>query len=509
MTEESGSSRAPDTEGAPPSFRATDHTEGQVIAAKYRLVRRLGEGGMASVWLAHNEALDIEVAIKFIRADLQHPGLTGRLLQEARAAARLGHPAIVRVSDFGKTDGDQPYIVMELLTGEDLAKQIAQRGPLPPVRAVRLLLPIAHALSAAHAKGIVHRDLKPDNVFLHQREGGGVQPKLVDFGIAKLKRDDEQRITQLGSAMGSPAYMSPEQARGLDVDPRADIWAFSIVLYETLTGKLPFDGPTYAALLCAILEGQPKPITELGVPDPQLWALISRGLEKEPERRWESMRELGTALAHWLQARGVADDVTGASLLSTWIDPQAESERPMLPSLSGAPLDEPRASLVQSAGDSATQLSFHDGVPVQPRTRKLSSLVAIGGSIGAVLLLGGVVVFMATRTKPSAEPPPTVAAPEAPKTELAPLAATTTGAPAPTPPPVASAPPAVEPTAAPEAEEPRPIAAKKPARPTGKAPPAKTAPAKTATPSKPTAEAPKTAPKPKPAESDLDIKTNL
>src|SRR5690606_25529507 len=107
-------------------------------------------------------------------------------------------------------------------------------------------------------------------------------PKLVDFGIAKLESKDDQRITQLGAAMGSPAYMSPEQARGLDVDPRADVWAFSILLYETLTAKLPFDGPTYAALLCAILESAPKPITELGVPEPELWALIAHGLEKEP-----------------------------------------------------------------------------------------------------------------------------------------------------------------------------------------------------------------------------------
>ena len=493
------------TEAAPASFRATDHKEGQLIGDKYRLVERLGEGGMASVWLAHNEALEIDVAVKFIRADLQHPGLTSRLLQEARAAAKLGHPAIVRVSDFGKTETQQPYIVMELLRGEDLAKVIAERGALNPVRAVRTLLPIVHALAAAHGKGIVHRDLKPDNVFLHQREGGGVQPKLVDFGIAKLKRDDDQRITQLGNAMGSPAYMSPEQARGLDVDHRADIWAFSVMMYEAVTGKLPFDGPTYAALLCAILEGQPPPITEVGVADPQLWALISRGLEKDPERRWSSMRELGTALAHWLSARNVVDDITGTSLMSTWIDPQPDSERPMQHSLPGIPslpdIDPRPKALAESVGDGATQLSFHEGVPVQPKRRSLASAMTIGGGIGGVLLLGAVVAFLAMRPRARAEPPASAPA-AAPTTEIAPLATDVVQAPAPA---VTSA-PSVEPTAEPGPPEEKADAAPKAKPPVQKPKVAAKSPAP-AKPKQVPATAPK--PKPKPADPELDIKTNF
>src|SRR5688572_9667183 len=184
-------------EMGPNSSRSSTYTEGQLIGDKYRLVRPLGEGGMAAVWLAQNETLDIQVAIKFIRSDMQHAGLSSRLLQEARAAARLGHPAIVRVIDFGKTETGDPYIVMELLSGEDLGASIKRRGTMPPMKAVRTLIPIVDALAVAHSKRIVHRDLKPENIFLSEGEGGKIQPKVVDFGIAKLEKDGMERITQL------------------------------------------------------------------------------------------------------------------------------------------------------------------------------------------------------------------------------------------------------------------------------------------------------------------------
>lgn len=280
-----------------PSAQSTPYVEGQLIGDKYRLVRCLGEGGMAAVWVAQNETLDIQVAIKFIRADMQHAGLNSRLLQEARAAARLGHPAIVRVIDFGKTEVGEPYIVMELLNGEDLGATLKRKGPMPAMKAVRTLIPIVDALATAHAKRIVHRDLKPENIFLAEGEGGKLQPKVVDFGIAKLEKDGMERITQLGATMGSPAYMSPEQARGLDVDPRSDIWALCVVLYEITTGNLPFVGNTYTALVCAILETQAQPTTELGVGDADFWAILAKGLSKTREDRWQSMRELGVALA--------------------------------------------------------------------------------------------------------------------------------------------------------------------------------------------------------------------
>jgi serine/threonine protein kinase len=166
---------------APRFYRA-----GDVIDGKYRLEGLLGKGGMGEVWTAHNETLGVLRALKLIPADLDSPESTDRLLREARAAARLADPAIVRVFDFGKTPWGDPYLVMELLSGEDLASVIRRRERLSALKAVRVLLPILRALCAAHAHGIVHRDLKPENIFLSKQPEGRIQPKLLDCGIAKL-----------------------------------------------------------------------------------------------------------------------------------------------------------------------------------------------------------------------------------------------------------------------------------------------------------------------------------
>ncbi len=292
---------------------------GVVVGGKYRLVRCLGEGGMATVWVAHNEALDIEVAIKFIRTDLTTPKLAERLLNEARAAAKLGHPAIVRVFDFGETRRGDPYIVMELLHGEDLSAMYVETGRMTPISTLRTLLPIAHALAVAHDKGIVHRDLKPENVFLARAEDGQIQPKLLDFGVAKLDAKGYERLTQAGTALGSPAYMSPEQARGDEVDQRSDLWSFCVVLYEALSGTLPFHHENYNALMRQIIELEPTPLTELAAGDAELWEIIRRGLTKDLDQRWSSMRSLGIALASWLLDRGVREDLAGSSLAATWL----------------------------------------------------------------------------------------------------------------------------------------------------------------------------------------------
>src|SRR5688500_13560645 len=216
------------------------YTIGDVIAGKYELEEVLGEGGMGAVFRARNVAIDMPVAIKLIRADLNRELFSGRLLQEARAAAKLAHPAIVRVFDVGQTALGDPFIVMELLSGETLSAIIEREGRLTSVRAVQLLLPIADALSAAHAKGFVHRDVKPDNVFVVVGDEQ-LQPKLVDFGIVKLEqRDKNSKLTQVGTVLGSPDYMSPEQARGLEnIDLRSDVWSFSVMLYEAIAGHTP------------------------------------------------------------------------------------------------------------------------------------------------------------------------------------------------------------------------------------------------------------------------------
>ena len=296
---------------------------GVIVAQKFQLVRMLGEGGMGSVWVAKNLALDVHVALKLIRAELASsvPGLGERLLQEARAAASIDHPSVIQIFDFGLTELRDPFIAMELLHGESLAGTIKRRGKLNPVRAVQTLLPIVDALLSAHERGIVHRDLKPDNIFLARGAGNGLEPKVLDFGIAKFDQKLTPGLTTAGTILGSPAYMSPEQARGeMDVDGRTDVWALCVVLYEAITGLLPFGGDNYNALMYAILEGQPPSFSELGINEPLLWSILMHGMEKDRSRRCADMFELGRALAAWLLGRGVQEDVCHAVLKSKWIE---------------------------------------------------------------------------------------------------------------------------------------------------------------------------------------------
>ncbi len=294
---------------------------GDVIDGKYRLARIIGRGGMGAVWQAHNLPLDIDVAIKLIRRDRTAAGAADRLLTEARAAARLMHPAIVRVFDFGESEQGDPFIVMELLRGESLNAILRRKKRLSPAVAVQTLLPVAGALASAHGKGIVHRDLKPDNIIVITAENGALVPKIVDFGIAKLlSPDPDRQATMAGEVLGSPDYMSPEQARGAEnVGEATDIWTFSVVLYELVTGKRPFDGPNYNALIASILTDDPAPITAHGVGDVALSGIVSHGLSKEIGARWPRIRDMGAALATWAVAAGLEDDLMGGSIAKQWL----------------------------------------------------------------------------------------------------------------------------------------------------------------------------------------------
>ena len=308
-------------------------SEGSLLASKYCLVKRLGAGGMGTVWLATNQALGSEVAIKLIRSDLEQQVLTLRLMTEARAIARLGHPNIVRVFDVGQTEAGQPFIVMELLRGQSLGHRIRREGRMSAVTAVQTLLPIAHALSTTHAAGIVHRDLKPDNIVLEERENLGVRPVLVDFGIAKVSATGTVKLTQDGSTLGSPEYMSPEQARGEKVDARADMWAFCVVLYEALLGHVPFTDTNYHRLLRRIIDEPIPTFSRVGIQDDALWAIITKGLSKDPSERFENMRSLGVNLARWLLDMGITEDAGNGSLRATWLQASTTDGRSPLTSL--------------------------------------------------------------------------------------------------------------------------------------------------------------------------------
>jgi serine/threonine-protein kinase len=301
---------------APPAAPPTTYEEGQTIGGKYLLEARIGEGGMGSVWRARNLALEVEVAVKVVAGTSDLESLRARLVREARTAARLRHPAIVQIFDVGETAQGDPFIVMELLEGETLGQLLHAETRLPAPEAVRLLLPIADALHAAHARGLVHRDVKPDNVFI-VRDGVRLQPKLVDFGIVKFEgvKERHEQITERGTFVGTPAYMSPEQARGReDLDRSTDIWAFAVTLFESVSGNVPFEAENYNALLRSIVEDPAPSLASLGIQDERLDSIIATGLAKDPKQRWPSMQAFAAALASWLADQ--RDDVEAAEVSS-------------------------------------------------------------------------------------------------------------------------------------------------------------------------------------------------
>ena len=275
---------------------------------------------MGQVWVAVNIDLDAHVAIKLLRAG-HRSDAADRLKREARVLARVDHPAIVRVLDSGQTDDQAPFLVTELLHGETLSDLLGENRRLNPERAVQTLLPVLDGLQVVHERGIVHRDLKPANVFLARLSNGRRQPKVLDFGIASVREGIDSHTTAEGELLGSPVYMSPEQARGLGVDARTDIWALSVILYEMVTGSPPFEGKDHHAVLQAVVKGEPRTLAERGIDELALWAIIRRGLAKNPDHRWKDAKEFGEKLADWLVARGVREDLTCSSVVATWISP--------------------------------------------------------------------------------------------------------------------------------------------------------------------------------------------
>jgi serine/threonine protein kinase len=350
-----------------------EYVPGALVAEKYRLLHRLGQGGMGSIWAAHNPTLDISVALKLIRMDLAGEDAHARLIQEARATARLADPGIVRIFDVGHTEQGDPFISMELLTGTNL-RQALDGGPFDPVRAVRTLLPIVRALECAHRAGIVHRDVKPDNIVLAVGARGDMQPKLVDFGVAKiLTRPNE--LTSVGATVGSPLYMSPEQARGEPIDARTDLWSICVVLYESIMGAPPFDAINSNALLHAIATQAAPTLGGRGVCDSALSKIIDRGLCKRREERWQHARDLTLALAEWLRSQGVTDDITGLSLRGRGV-----GQRSSMPVALRGNDDGPRAQ-----PNAATVVNQRDRAPASVVGARLSSGAARAPASAAAL----------------------------------------------------------------------------------------------------------------------------
>ena len=263
----------------------------ELVAGRYEIGPSIGRGGMGEVRRAHDVRLGREVAIKFLRADLAaEPGVRGRFDDEARAAARLGHPNAVTVFDFGEHRGD-PYIVMESLPGHTLADALAD-GPLPEDRVRRIALDVLGALGAAHDLGIVHRDVKPANI-LFATDGTA---KVADFGIAKSTEGLDHTAT--GQVIGTAAYLAPERLEGRPAVPQSDLYALGVVLYEALAGRKPFTGDTPVALAHAVHSSVPTPLGEVrpGI-DAALAAAIDRAMRRAPEQRFATAGDMARSLA--------------------------------------------------------------------------------------------------------------------------------------------------------------------------------------------------------------------
>ena len=401
---------------------------GEVIGDRYRLVRELGSGGMGVVWVAHSLVLGVDVALKLIRASTAGAGLATRMAREAHAAARLGHPALVRVFDFGWTSRGDPFLVMELVQGETVAAVLARESRLPAIRAVQMLLPIADGLRLAHDKNIIHRDIKPENIFLASDAFGRKQPKLLDFGIAKVgPAPTDNRLTQVGVILGSPEYMSPEQACGDEVDERTDVWSLCVVLYEAVTGTVPFRKSNYNALMQAIIHEAPAPTTQFDAGDAALWQVVERGLAKLRHERWTNMTELGEALALWLYGHGIKEDLSGNSIRAVWLDGEISGLRADLPSTGEyAAVDSGGASLVRHSKNQARRtLQTPAGFASSSRfrTRNVAIVIALAVALGAIATALGFRSNSEPAGLPTAQSsPPATASPS-------PLEGPTTGSP--------------------------------------------------------------------------------
>lgn len=268
---------------------------------QYALKRKLGEGGMGEVWLAEHGLLTRPCAIKFVRADLaSHPAAAARFAREVQAVTGLTHTNTVRVYDYGRANDGSFYYVMEYLDGPTLEELVRQSGPLPPGRVVYLLRQVCGALSEAHASGLVHRDLKPGNLIVASLGGQKDVAKLLDFGLVQdLSADADVRLTQTGTVLGTPAYMSPEQAAGeSSVDGRGDGYSLGAVAYFALTGRPPFQGKSFGQILAAHRSELPPPLSALRPDVPaDLAAVVARCLAKDPSNRFQTAADLGRALA--------------------------------------------------------------------------------------------------------------------------------------------------------------------------------------------------------------------
>jgi eukaryotic-like serine/threonine-protein kinase len=363
--------------------------EGQTLAGKYQLLRQLGAGGMCLVYEAEHVHLKQAVALKVLKPELANdPDSVARFSREAQAAAKLRSANVARVYDVDHLADGQPYITMELLVGHDLGTELQRRGALPQPLAVDYVRQACAGIAEAHALGIIHRDLKPENLFLTEL-GAMTDRKLVkilDFGIAKNISESQRRLTAPDAVFGTVDYMSPEQIRSAStVDSRTDIWSLGVILYELLTGQLPYSGDARAVIAQIASDPLPPPSRLKPSLPPSLVAVVMKALAKDPAARWQSADELRDALEPFADI----EPITGVlARLPPHSVPRRTLDTPMKPVAS------PAAVAGAGADGAPREMRTNVSWAGEPTPRGVSRMWLAGFALAVILSAGGTTAYL-------------------------------------------------------------------------------------------------------------------
>ena len=382
---------------------------GRTLGGRYQLHSLIGSGGMGEIYRAHRTHIGDTVAVKVLRADVvSNDKSRQRFFREARAAALLHHPNAVVIHDFGEEEGGIAYIVMELLVGRSLREVLQAEKRLSPLRAYGILCQAAAALEAGHRAGIVHRDIKPENIILLDTSDDSDHIKILDFGIAKLREtvldggstptpaqvSDQNNLTNAGMVIGTPNYMSPEQCQGEEADARSDIYSLGVVMYETLTGAMPFTGKTATSVAIKHVTEAPRSLRAVQ-PDlhVEIEAVVLRSLAKMPASRYDNMIEFARAFAQGLQASGVTQTLAQPTLTGLSAHPRANDTNQITPS------DRPTAILNTPATEAAP-LPANLEANLEDNYRTSISDTPVSGSMPAVVVPAAPVNYDAPTVRP-------------------------------------------------------------------------------------------------------------
>ncbi len=423
MVETSNADGAPAPEQPvkdPPKRGGPDPLIGRVINDRFRITGLIARGGMGKVYRAEQAPLGREVALKILNPNYhgdQDPEFHKRFFLEASICAKLTHPNTVTIFDYGRTDDDVYYIAMELLEGKTLHRALRENGRLEPDRAMHIARQMCRSLREAHALGVVHRDLKPANIFLVKHGDEQDFVKVLDFGLVKDLAEKSEDLTQTGLFMGSPKYMSPEQIRGEHVDHRCDIYALGVILYQMLTGKVPFDRPNSVNILMAHVHEQPPTMAETApgaIFDPRLEQVVLKAMAKDPAERFDTMDAFLVELKHTAAETGLGVSRSGESALSREFALGGGSTgsfgsvevtgTPQLGLPTGAPASSPSSSDAM-----APPISFPDHRLGEPEdtSQRGRALLFIGGALLVAGLIGGYIALRSPSPPIATVPPAT------------------------------------------------------------------------------------------------------